>query len=570
MILTHNISALNTLNKLTHNNKRTVNSIGKLSSGLRINKAGDDAAGLAISEKMRGQIRGLNMAGKNIQDGISFIQTAESGLGNIGDPNLIRLRELAIQSANDTLTDDDRKLIQNEVEQIKNGINDIANNTEFNGIKLLNKEPITITSTETVVLEAAGINWEYVNSGTHDQLNSIVWNGSTFVTVGQGGAILSSTDGESWIRQTSGTTSNLKSIEWNGSLFVVADSKDILTSTDGVNWTKQPVGVDGTITSLAWNGSMFVGGIGNSPSGNDVIISSDGVNWSILNRSFNAFEDIVWAKGMFVAVHEGGNISTSQDGLNWTSQSSPVSDRLHGITSDGNQFVAVGDSGKIVTSSDGVNWSIKSSTVINALKSVNWNGSHFVAVGSNDILISEDGNTWSQAFYGANWSEDIAWGDDKFVTVGYNGHILISSASTTTNISTKISSPSLSLQIGANSGDSLSIELTNVTTEALGIDDIDFSTRQSAELAISKIDEAISKVSSERGKFGAYQNRLEHTHNNVMNTSENLQSAESRIRDTDIAKEMMNFTKNNILTQASQAMLAQANQKSEGVLQLLK
>lgn len=118
--------------------------------------------------------------------------------------------------------------------------------------------------------------------------------------------------------------------------------------------------------------------------------------------------------------------------------------------------------------------------------------------------------------------------------------------------------------------DILTMELTNVTTTSLGIDDIDLSTRQGAEFAISKIDVAIAKVSSERGKFGAYQNRLEHNYSNVMNTSENLQSAESRIRDADIAKEMMNFTKNNILMQASQAMLAQSNQQLNSVLQLLQ
>lgn len=139
MRIRHNISSLNTNNKLQIYRGKTEKTLEKLSSGFKINRAGDDAAGLAISEKMRGQIRGLNMAGKNIQDGISLIQTAESGLSNIQDPNLQRLRELAIQSANDTLTDEDRRLIQKEVEQLKQGINNISNNTEFNGIKLLNR-----------------------------------------------------------------------------------------------------------------------------------------------------------------------------------------------------------------------------------------------------------------------------------------------------------------------------------------------------------------------------------------------------------------------------------------------
>lgn len=128
----------------------------------------------------------------------------------------------------------------------------------------------------------------------------------------------------------------------------------------------------------------------------------------------------------------------------------------------------------------------------------------------------------------------------------------------------------LNLQIGANSGDSFTVELTDATTTALGLDNIDLSTRQGAESAISKIDEAIAHVSSERGKIGAYQNRLDHAYNSVTNTSENLQSADSRIRDTDMAKEMMAYTKNNILTQAAQAMIAQSNKQPETVLQLLQ
>ena len=137
MIITHNIAALNSLNKLNKNNKATSATMEKLSSGFRINNAADDAAGLAISEKMRAQIRGLGKAQQNIQDGISLIKTADSALGTIHDPHLLRLKELAVQAANDTLTDADRKLIQKEIAQVKQSINEIAHNTEFNRIKLL-------------------------------------------------------------------------------------------------------------------------------------------------------------------------------------------------------------------------------------------------------------------------------------------------------------------------------------------------------------------------------------------------------------------------------------------------
>ncbi|TVX99404.1 flagellin [Paenibacillus cremeus] len=138
MRIAHNLSALNTLNRLNKNNKSIGSSLEKLSSGLRINRAADDAAGLAISEKMKAQIRGLSQASRNVQDGISLIQTAEGALGTIQDPALLRLNDLAVQAANDTLTGSDRSMIQDEVERIKQGINDIANNTHFNGIHLLN------------------------------------------------------------------------------------------------------------------------------------------------------------------------------------------------------------------------------------------------------------------------------------------------------------------------------------------------------------------------------------------------------------------------------------------------
>ncbi|GAA4718455.1 flagellin [Brevibacillus fulvus] len=156
MIISHNSAALYTFNRLRINNRMSANAMEKLSSGLRINKAADDAAGLAISEKMRAQIRGLEQASRNIQDGISLIQTAESALGSIHD-SLQRMRELAVQAANDTLNASDRKLIQSEIEQIINGIDEIANHTNFNEIKLLNnKETNNVGAVVTVTSLGGG------------------------------------------------------------------------------------------------------------------------------------------------------------------------------------------------------------------------------------------------------------------------------------------------------------------------------------------------------------------------------------------------------------------------------
>ncbi|WP_026908869.1 flagellin [Paucisalibacillus globulus] len=274
MIINHNISALNAHRQLGANQGATQNSLEKLSSGLRINRAGDDAAGLAISEKMRGQIKGLEMASKNAQDGISLIQTAEGAL-NETHSILQRMRELAVQSSNDTNTTGDRKELQKEVDQLVSEIDRIANNTEFNTKKLL-----------------------------------------------------------------------------EGSL-------------------------SGTANALTFH-------------------------------------------------------------------------------------------------------------------------------------------------------------------------------------------------VGANSGQVVTLDINSMTASGLGVSGINISGQTSADDAISTIQTAIDKVSSERSKLGAVQNRLEHTINNLGTSAENLTAAESRIRDVDMAKEMMEFTKNNILSQAAQAMLAQANQQPQGVLQLLR
>ncbi|WP_391115983.1 flagellin [Psychrobacillus sp. L3] len=449
MIIKHNISSLNTNNKLKINREKTAKSLEKLSSGFRINRAGDDAAGLAISEKMRGQIRGLNMAGKNIQDGISLIQTAEGGLGNIQNPNLIRLRELAIQSANDTLTDEDRKLIQKEVEQIKQGINEIANNTEFNGINLLN------------------------------------------------------------IPESTTVTTSLEVTDYEADLSVVditkAKSITIYEITDGVTHTIE-IPVSSFNDGITWsppNNSLF----------EEYIFKSLDVNPTQLFQSI--------AKHLGQLEPRNNITGVKLNGIEGYDQLE-IFGKLHSAS-------YIDDFGKVDPD--------------HSVKNAN----------------SEDLTDYPEFLPTLNEDTELLW-------VFYARKQI-----TNTNAeSNNILSPLLSFQTGANSRDSVSIELSDVRTTALGIDNIDLSTRQGAESAISKIDEAIAKVSSERGKFGAYQNRLEHAYNSVMNTSENLQSAESRIRDTDMAKEMMEFTKNNILTQAAQSMLAQSNQQSESVLQLLK
>lgn len=441
MIVNHNISALNTLNKLQKNNKANANVLEKLSSGLNINRASDDSAGLAISEKMRGQIRGLEQAQRNIQDGISLIQTAESGLASIQTPPLQRLRELAIQASNDTLTNADRQKVQEEVEQIKKGINEIANNTKFNDIDLLNEAPEIETITEETSIEK-----------TISETKEIMSPGTVLYT-------------------------KFKNNPTGGEIFGVTES----------------VGGEGIVFTFQ-----------NPPSDPSLIYVEIGKN---VEETLNNMKD------KFHAIKNGLDGTHTQQ-----------------------EFI-------------------------------NSNNVKFEVYGNNPVFIA-DYNLATSYGGGTGGTFDGAhsFGVGTTATINYEKTI-VENVTEITEI--KIYNK-LSLQIGANSEEKFQLELTDATTTALGIDDIDFSTRNGAESAISKIDNALKTVSSERSKFGAYQNRLEHIHNNASNYQINLTSAESRIRDADIAKQMMKFAKSQILTQASQIMLAQSINQPQQVLQLLK
>ena len=381
MIINHNMNALNAHRNMTGNTVNSGKSMEKLSSGLRINRAGDDAAGLAISEKMRGQIRGLDQASRNAQDGISLIQTAEGALTETHSMAQ-RIRELAVQANNGTNNDDDLSEIQKEITQLNAEITRVAEKTEFNTKTLL---------TGKLGVKAAG------GTVTMDNLKA------AGISVDAGGVKTGSTltftlDGTNSISVSDGTTTQL-----------IAINPEAIKAGQTLDFDK----------------------IG-------------------LKMSFSA--DVNLSNGVGAATLSGKNITTT---------------------------------------------------------------------GNNT-----------------------------------------------------------SFQIGANSATTLDISINNMSADALGkgatgkVTDLSKVNVTSAGAGfddnIKVIDQAIKEVSAQRSQLGAWQNRLEHTINNLNTSSENLTAAESRVRDVDMAKEMMNFSKNNILSQAAQAMLAQANQQPQGVLQLLR
>lgn len=449
MRINHNMSALNTYSRLTQATGSQQKSLEKLSSGLRINRAGDDAAGLAISEKMRAQIRGLDQAGRNAQDGISLIQTAEGAL-NETHSILQRMRELAVQSSNDTNVTSDRSALQNELNQLVSEVDRIGNTTEFNTKKLLN----------------GGANV----SGTY--------------AVGAAGAV-------SVVGGTGDTTAGTV-IQFDGVVKATAATTTSTGTTGG--------------TALDSASTLTVNGVSFS-------FASGATEQNVLDTINNA----------------GIGITASFTGTNTLKLDSSV----------------VGSASKIdISAATGDFLGLVDNTGADATMTVDTGFTQYSAVG-NTITI-EDGAAKGLQLQ-INATDATA---NQTVTVNSNG--------------------TLQLQIGANESQDMSLSIGDMRAAALGIQGVDISSATTAKTAITTINTALTNVSSERAKLGAVQNRLEHTINNLSASSENLTAAESRIRDVDMAKEMMEFTKNNILNQAATAMLAQANQQPQTVLQLLR
>jgi flagellin len=517
MRINHNIAALNTYRQLNSAAAGQSKSMEKLSSGLRINKAGDDAAGLAISEKMRGQIRGLDMASKNAQDGISFIQTAEGAL-NETHSILQRMRELAVQSSNDTNTDADRVELQKEVDQLAEEITRIANNTEFNTKSLLN--------------------------GAVDD------NGEKAATF--------------HIGANSGQNISLNIKAMDASSLGVA--RDATTITSTVNGTE--------VSNVDFDDTL---GAGIVDSANISFNSADnsGVNSTVTVKAASAATDTITIDtGVAGVAGDSLTINLTQAG-------------------DDNLAVTDGGSGTInialADTTAGNNSAANIQTAIRALGTINGvdlSNATVTAGGNWDTAATDTGETGAVSFSGgadANAAETIIT-----LTDGGSNTQTITVADSATKVSvTSGAFSGLSFEAGdvtnlSSGSDSIDVSIGTVaataatfasgekTGDAVAKAGIDISSQSSADTAITAINDAIETVSAERSKLGAVQNRLDHTINNLGTSSENLTAAESRIRDVDMAKEMMEQTKNSILSQAAQAMLAQSNQMPQGVLQLLR
>ena len=524
MIINHNMNALNAHRNMNVNNTAAGKSMEKLSSGLRINRAGDDAAGLAISEKMRGQIRGLTQASRNASDGISMIQTAEGAL-NETQNILQRMRELSVQSSNDTNTDADRQSIQKEIEQLTEEIDRIGNNTEFNTQSLLKGDGST-------KLEGTGVTIGDMTKGADVQTTEAKL---TFKVADNGQpttATLNLNDQKININVGTGNSKEEVAKEIKKQLEMELEKSDLLRGQFKVTTSGE------SITVEAIKGGEYAGSKGKmeiSGAAGAATNLKDSQNQAISNTNKPS--------------HQG---TTTDAVAASTTITLPADDTKGEITALIGKGITLGDTqiefydaGKGAYSGDSIGVDIGSAN-------------------SGDDIVANI----------------IAQAGDKIkgatLTTGAANELIVSStekgANSTVNVQdgAKNDGFEATFQVGANSNQTISISIGDMRADALGVKKVDLTTAEGSQEATATIQAAIEKVSTERAGLGAVQNRLEYTISNLDNTTENLTSAESTLRDVDMAKEMMTFSKNNILNQAAQAMLAQANQQPQNVLSLLR
>lgn len=468
MVIKHNMQALQSENILNNTTQKVGKSAEKLSTGYKINRASDDAAGLVISEKMRNQVRGLNQASENMQDGESMIQVADGAMGEVTSM-LHRISELCVKSANDTNGEEDRAAIQGEVDQLIAEIDNIAKKTQFNGIPILQ---------------------------------------------GDGGLLVEGVEG------------------------------DLPMSVIGAKGTTTPlVG----LTESASVGAPL-------PAGNRIASYLDFSNIT----SANAKE--LLGQGFYLDSDDGKySIEFVDSGASSMDPPSPANQ---------NTTVFHVDISSITT---GVDEDVPG-TLVTAIQGLLGQTGNFCT----------DLNT-NQTMQMAGLGNFIAMAEEMDKDGNPTGRLNIFNKSTDGEGNVRVRPGTYTgvkrdlvgdrnIQSSANSGNSVVLKMPNTSTEALGIAKprIDVSSYESSNVSLDYVQNAINIISGQRSDLGAAYNRLEHSISNVDNTSENTQAAESRIRDVDMAEEMVEYSKQNILMQAGQSMLAQANQNPQGVTTLLQ
>jgi flagellin len=553
---------MNAYRNYNNNTSALSGNLEKLSSGYKINRAGDDAAGLAISEKMRAQISGLEQAQSNVKDGISLVKTGEGAMQEVQDM-LNRMVTLATQSANGTYDNEtDRANLQKEVDALKSEINRIADSSNFNGINLLDGS----MSTNTVLSGVQDVKVKAVADGAHNGTSqagvfTIDLSQVSFTNSGTAADTITMSVGQGDVTATKGGTTAISiSIDKGATLsgkeiadklngtYVQLDSVDYkITASNGIlTLTGESAPADAPTETLS--ATLTAAGTdtdSNTGNGQSVSVKAQAVSAAankLAQGNFTLTSDIV-SDGNVLDI--GGTKYTFKVGEG----STVTGDNLIDLSAyDGKT-----DTDKMVLDAAAQISNINNDKFI--VSTVN-----LYNKGVQIDLTEKEG----AVDYAKDWN--LAGPTDTKVDADWTGVVTYGA------IDTANSTSGLKLQIGdtSDSFNQLTVSINDIHTKNLGIDDVDISTQDGASTAIDKIKAAINSVSSTRGDLGAVQNRLEHTANNLSVMTENIQDAESTIRDTDIAEEMMSYTKNSILVQSAQAMLAQANTVPQGVLQLLQ
>ena len=496
MVVQHNLTAMNSNRMLGLTSAAQAKSTEKLSSGYKINRAADDAAGLSISEKMRKQIRGLTQASANAQDGISTVQTAEGALTEVHDM-LQRMNELAVKAANGTESESDRTAIQQEIDQLTTEIDRVAETTKFNETYLLKGDSSAPKGTSYSYKNFAGTAVKAAATFTADTATSI--------------ALAVSMEAASKVNQDD-QNELLKALRDSG-VSVTAKSECDANKTGGA-------GAKTTTYTLQLNGKaaeLYDVTTDDPTSGEFTISTKDGVKLGTLTASGFAQTATDAADASATVILNASSVTAAKS----TAHTAAYYDK------DGNRISENDLENYFATSYAGKTTTTGTVSARADAKQV------YDAVGNKTELSKED----------------ISYSRDKVGALAVGLHV----------------------GADATSNNQIAMNIASMSAKGLGINGLkmDGTDDSNALAAIEKIKAAITKVSAQRSDLGAVQNRLEHTINNLDNVVENTTSAESQIRDTDMATEMVKYSNNNILSQAGQAMLAQANQSNQGVLSLL-
>ena len=575
MVVQHNLTAMNSNRMLGLTTASQAKSTEKLSSGYKINRAADDAAGLSISEKMRKQIRGLTQASLNAQDGISAVQTAEGALTEVHDM-LQRMNELAVKASNGTMSEDDRSYVQNEIDQLVTEIDRVSETTKFNETYLLKgagDKSATVKADATIGAAGAAKTSEAVVTAAKGNIYSgTIASGLASGTEDTATVEYKDAEGNTRTKEVTfkagadaeATAKNLaKAIEDDkdlGRIFnASADKSGKLTVESKLNGNKTDNSKN-AVSTITFKSAAGV--LKTEINGTTEAATGESVTFTLTNKAgVNQLAD--------------GN-SITIDGKTYTYDSQKAS-----TTDDANTFKSLDDLQKLLGDDYEVSVGITATKTSQKWKTgttaAEKDGAEVVTTETTDLKAVKKADALGSvtAADGTTAFTDVAapTGNTAVTQVTYSDKVI------TLNIARKAAvetsdALTLSLQVGADSTEEnkISVDIESMSAKSLGIDGlkVDGANSTNADNAIDTIAAAIQKVSTQRSALGAVQNRLEHTINNLDNVVENTTSAESQIRDTDMATEMVKYSNNNILAQAGQAMLAQSNQSNQGVLSLLQ